>query len=523
MIVFKGVDGAYSFDKLEEDLNINQEWLDEIGVFGDSSGFNEIAIVPRVDRHRLVLKPITNYKDCNTRCEYCLERFFLTNYPTAESYLSPLSPEALIERILEFKPSIIEMTSGELLQKKNIEALDKFFSLLDEIDQEKKLVLEVTSNGRDIETIKRYYSDSRLHIQLSLDQDEDNPRHISGDTVLTTARALSAISRDRLKIMWMMRPDYNSAYLNKIMPMAKAISDKVLLQPINNIEGFYESDKEYDIEFIRRITKDCPDFFESWYSFKSLLIPSITCFEGQTVCTTDGRVTSCLFNQNIQDGKLDYATYKKSLSRVSISAGVCHACSFLLDKGMPSNYRDLERLAYTSIGLNMKHKFGDKLPEALVHIKNLYKELIEFKRLMDAQESQEGQKIIVDMTYPSLQPYTKQGIIRMMHLLGIKVSSVSDAIGVQDDIWFRDEGGEAVTIMSIADLEDAEITSKISPYTPVAMHTNGNFPAMVWMFGRFEDILDILDGKDTEDVMPTALRRLACEIKKISYFINIQE
>ena len=47
---------------------------------------------------KIDLLPITNYKKCNTHCDYCLEKYFLENYKTGKNYLQPISADEVIEK-----------------------------------------------------------------------------------------------------------------------------------------------------------------------------------------------------------------------------------------------------------------------------------------------------------------------------------------------------------------------------------------------------------------------------------------
>lgn len=155
----------FSFDEVEEIPD--NKWLDELGVFGTPNGFNELVILPRVDISRLESK-LSNYKACNTACDYCLERHF--DETADENDVSPYAKHAFIrESILKYKPDVIELTGGELFQINNMSALNKMFDFLDDIDPDNKIIAEFITNGKEPLITKKYFKNPRTYISISYD------------------------------------------------------------------------------------------------------------------------------------------------------------------------------------------------------------------------------------------------------------------------------------------------------------------------------------------------------------------
>lgn len=502
----------------------DNNFIEKIGCYGTGDGFtNIIKIIPRVDKSRLVLTPITNYKKCNTHCDYCLEKYFLENYKTGENYLQPISADEVIEKILLYKPSIVEITSGELLQEENTEELDKLFSMMEAIDPHNKIIFEITSNGKDINTIEKYFKYDRVQLQISIDEAEYNPRHITSHEIFYAIDTLSAISKDRLVLMWMLKPDYDSAFFKlKILPLIES-GYKILVQPINTIDGYYETDKKYDLEFIERLLADWPTYFEYLFSYKNLLFPGITCLEGQIVCTTDGKVTTCRFNTNLYDNINDYDMVKESFSKLTTSAGVCHTCSYLSEYNMPSNYIDIQRFAYTSTALSIMYNFKGN-NDILKHINNLYNEISSFYNIYNKDAefvSPEDADIFVDLEYSRMTQYSFQSIIRILSLKSIDVKSInvlSNNMNLRNDGWSYCDNGVNVTACNLSDfITLANLKNIHNEY--FAISSTGNFPARIWIIGKVKDILLALQGDKNIVTYPNNMRNYIGLIEEICYLI----
>lgn len=511
MIRMKEVPKDLTFDDAKFDCN--EEWVRELGAYGDSSGFNEIATLPHADKARLIANPISDHKDCNTRCEYCLSRYFSETY----SHFRPSPIEELVKNIPIHKPSILEMTSGELLQKRNEKELEYFFKFMDEVDPQKKIKIEITTNGIDVETIKKYYSNGRITLQLSLEPcvRSNNPRLTRGERMMNTIVELAKISPRNMQVAWMLRPDYDRTDFKWFVETIKSLNTTFSIQPVNQITGFYEVDTSFDLDFMKAVQEDYPDFHK-WYPYTNLVFPKLTCFEGNIILNGFGQIIPCAFCNVPVDSPHAYGEYLNCLKPVKVSAGVCHVCSYLTAKGIPKNYLDLERMAYTTMGINLLKKHGENALQAAEAIKDLYRAQIQFKRDALSEVGEDRPNVATDLVYAHDGGMSKMAILRLLENVGIAVKSVNGQ-HVNDDMWFSHTDGEDVTCYDI----DYFMGNYVDPDSVVAVYTLNNFPAQIWTMGRAKDVKSAINSTNKR-VYPKEMAALPCLSKKISHFIRYQ-
>ena len=492
----------------------NEEWVQKVGAYGDSSGFGDLAIIPRADKARLIVNPISSYSNCNTNCEYCLERYWYSKY----HHLSPMPAEEFARHIPIYKPSILEMTSGELLQSRNESDLKYFFEYLDEIDPMKKLKIEVVSNGIDLETIKKYYGTGRIQLQLSLEPcvKSNNPRKTQGERQLRNIAEIAKINPRQMEVLWMIRPDYERGDFKWFRDKIKELGVIFSIQPVNQVTGFYEVDTEFNLEFIKNIQEDWPEFHK-WYPYTSLVFPKLSCFEGNIVLTGQGGITTCKHNSCIKDRPYNYAEYMNFLKPVKVSAGVCHACSYLTSIDFPKNYKDLERLGYSMMGVNLMKTHGERAGEAADAIKEIYLAEVEFKKAATSEIGDSDPNVATELIYPHNGTMSKMNILRLLENIGIAAKTVTSIRHIEDDMWFTHTDGEDVICYDL----DYFLTNRVDPEQPVAVYTMNNFPAQIWTMGRAKDVRSAINNSNKR-IYPKELAALPCLSKKISHFIKFQ-
>ena len=480
MIFFKD-NTRFAFEPNDE--KPDNEWLEELGVYGTPIGFNDIVVLPRVDVSRLESK-LSTYKACNTECDYCLEKFFDDIAP--EDEVSPYAKHEFIrESILKYKPSAIELTGGELFQINNMKALDKMFEFLDEIDPENKITVEFISNGKEPLIAKKYFKNPRTYVSVSFDPVVgDNYRHISKDVVFETIKTLAEIDTSRLLVFWMVS---SHADLEKVNPIINALNElnvRWTVQPVNDVQGFFVGNEKYDVDFVKELIDKVPSILDD-YSLSRLFLPRISCYNGAVVVKAKNKVSTCIFRE-ASDEYPEYDTVVEDTNKLTVSAGVSHVCSILTENKFPSNYMEIERMGYTLIGYNLSKQENPK--EKTEAITALYHYMKDFKEkiLTPSSAKHVGNKVAVDTQYPQTS-VGQQAIVRMMEKVGIHIKNVTDETNMfEDDLWFKYEDGEDATVMLYE--EYIQKWKGIDPQKPLVVTTFNNFPCRLIFYGRNVDI-----------------------------------
>lgn len=484
MIFFKD-NNTFAFEPTDE--SPDNEWIEEFGVYGTSLGFNEIVTLPRVDISRLESK-LSTYKACNTTCDYCLEQFFDEAAP--EDEVSPYAKHSFIrDSILKYKPSVIELTGGELFQLNNMKSLDKMYAFLDEIDPENKILLELITNGKEPGIAAKYFKNPRTYVSVSFDpMTGENYRHIDKDKVFITIKKLAEIDPSRLLVFWMISTHHD---LDEVKPIIKILDElgvQWTVQPVNDVQGFFVGNETYDIPFIKKLIDTVPQVLDD-YSPSRLFLPRISCFNGSVVVNAKDKVSTCIFRKSESEYP-EYATIINDTNKLTVSAGVAHVCSILSDKKFPANYTELERMGYTLIGYNITQK--ENYIEKANALTILYNYMKEFKKdiLTPNTNNHVGDKVAVDTMSPQVS-IGLQSVLRMMERVGIRINNVKDETRVfDDDLWFKYEDGEAATIMFYDDYR--EKVKEIDPQQPIVVCTLNNFPSRLVFYGRSVDVSDCL-------------------------------
>ena len=476
----------------ECDEKPDQTWVNELGCYGTGSGFDvELAFLPKVDISRLESK-MSTYKACNTQCDYCLERYFDEAF--ADEKFSPYPKhEFIYDSILKYKPSYIEITGGEIFQDKNIKTLKKLCNFLDEIDPNKKIRLEIISNGFEKELIKEFYKDKRFYISISFDPNEidgDNYRHLENNKVFNTIVELSKIDKSRLLVFWMLstHTDFDKIdfYINEL----EKRGINWTIQPINDVIGFFKGNENYDLNFIKKMIEHYP-FIIKDYSFINLLYPRISCLEGSVVLKSQNTVTNCIFRES-RDNYPPHKHIIDASNELIISAGVAHVCSLISEEHL-LNYKEIERLAYTMIGINLLSK-NKPIKEMVENIKNIYRYMLEFKNTILATPLMPhvGEKIVVELVYPQSEA-TKQMIVRLGERIGLKINNIYsnyDFDILKDDQWTFYKDGKDMEFIFYEDYLIKTFENEDDKLYCVV--TYNNFPCRMVIIGQNKDIQNMI-------------------------------
>lgn len=491
MITFK--DGTQLYFNDPTDAEVDQHWVNTLGVYGSGDGFNksEIATLPKVDISRMETK-ITSYKQCNTVCDYCLERFFVENFPEVRNNYPKLNDT--LDRIAEFKPSVLETSGGELLQAQNEPALKKLYGFLDEIDPDKHIKVELFSNGMDTNTITKYFKDPRSYITISSDPRMLNPRFIQYADIRRTLQAVSDIDPTRVQTNLMMSDKQTPEEIRKLMDDVNRLGINIAIQPLNEIKGFWENNEKYDVEFIKHLLDVVPEF-KKMYSPTSLLFPIVSCLNGNVVIKQFGKISTCTFRKDADAMSSHDEVLADVKSEMTVSAGTAHVCSILNKFGMPANYDILERLTYSIIGVNILDKFGGNLAEGVNGFMGLYHAMINAKRILTSKVNSGQQLVAVDMLIPQME-FTYMSIVRMFKKIGISVRNIVATDGFcKDDQWVKDSSGEDVSVMDLYQFEQSYST--INPDSLVTVYTFHNFPYRAILMGRAKHVFGVVKQKET--------------------------
>lgn len=497
MITFK--DGTKLYFNEPDDASVEQHWIDVLGVYGTGAGFNksEIAALPKVDISRMETK-ITSYKQCNTTCDYCLERFFVETFPKARNNYPKLKDT--LNKIAEFEPSVVEVSGGELLQAKNKPALKKLFGFLEEIDPNKKIKIEFFSNGIDTETIIEYFKDPRVYITISSDPRIINPRFIQYADIRRSLQAIADIDPKRIQTNLMLSDKQTPEEICALMDDIKRLGINIQLQPINEITGFWENNEKYEVEHIKQLLDVIPEF-KKMHSPSNLLFPIVSCLNGNVVVKHHGKVSTCPFRKDLNI----LSNHSEVLSDVkhdmTVSAGTAHVCTILNQYGILSNYDILERLTYSIMGVSIQEKFGDNLPQAVASFQALYHTMIETKGTLTKKINNGKQLVAVDMLIPQME-FTYMSIVRMFKKIGISVRNISTTDEFcKDDQWVKDDTGKDVRVLDIRKFEEIylpeELYSKINPESLVAVYTFNNFPYRAILMGKAKHVYGVIKKKET--------------------------
>jgi sulfatase maturation enzyme AslB (radical SAM superfamily) len=511
MIFFEN-DLSFSFDT-DTSETPNKEWIEKLGVYGTHHGFTEISAFPRVDTALMETK-ISNYKACNTECDYCLEKYFVENFD-----LHPYPKlNHTFDSILKYKPSTVEITGGELLQKNNISVIDKTMKFLDQIDPKKKIKLETISNGKDTETIIKYFKDPRVYVTLSFDPSTiGNYRHVDVNQAFTTIEQMAAIDTSRFHVAWMVSVNHPIDDTRTFLDKMAELNVNYNIQPINEVVGFFENGETYELQTIEKIIELFPEFVEQ-YPPNKLIMPRISCFDGAVVIKSDNQVATC----NFRPASKDYPEYETILTDtrdLTVSAGVCHVCS--IDTGQtnrPSNYNQIQRLAYTLIGYNLKEKYKDNLEAVVQDYKVLYNYMIDFKKELYSVKNNTGEyKVVCEVCFPNAQ-LSYMTLVRLLEKINIKVKDINDSSNeLQDDQWIRYTNGEDVTVLTYE--KYIANTDQFSSKDVLAVYTYNNFPTRLWFMGRHEHLEGaLLDNK--EYIYPNVMQNAPNMISKIPKFLS---
>jgi len=497
MITFKNGTKLFFNDPCNSEAD--QHWVNTLGVHGSGDGFNksEIAALPKVDISRMETK-ITSYKQCNTTCDYCLERFFVENFPEVRNNYPKLKDT--MDRIAEFKPSVLETSGGELLQAKNEPALKKLYGFLDEIDPDKHIKVELFSNGMDTNTITKYFSDPRSYITISSDPRMVNPRFIQYADVRRTLQAVSDIDPTRVQTNLMMSDKQTPEEIRTLMDDVKRQGINVAIQPLNEIEGFWKNDERYEVEHIKHLLDVVPEM-KKMYSPTSLLFPIVSCLNGNVVIKQFGKISTCTFRKDLDVLSKHDQIITDVNNEMTVSAGTAHVCSILNKFNMPANYDILERLTYSIMGVNILDKFGGNLEEGVNGIMGLYHAMINFKRILTSKVNEGEQLVAIDALIPQME-FTYMSIVRMFSKIGISVRNIMATDGFcNDDQYVKDQNGEDVRVLEIHQFEESYGVEgsylKIDPESLVAVYTFHNFPFRVIMMGRAKHVYGVIKNKET--------------------------
>jgi len=206
----------------------------------------------------------------------------------------------------------------------------------------------------------------------------------------------------------------------------------------------------------------------------------------------------------------EYPTYDsvvEDTNKLNVSAGVAHVCSIhdsdaYRYQTSPSNYTQIERMAYSLIGRNMIE--AGNLKEKAEAITNIYHFMKQFKQglLQPVTTPFVGNLVAVD-TANSHSEIGMMSVVRLMEKVGISVKEVIDKTYLfKDDMWFKEKDGEIVT--AILYEEYIRNLDKFDPQEPIVVCTFNNFPTRLMFFGRHKDIMNSL-VKGTNNIYPQTL------------------
>jgi len=471
----------------------DQEWLDELGYFGTHTNFGEITLLPRTDTARMETK-LSTYKACNVTCDYCLEKWYAEDYGMVKT-MYPKHSETKAA-ILEYRPSAIEFTGGEIFQEKNMKAIQGFLDFLDDIDPEKHIKVEIISNGSNSQCATKIYSDPRTFISISFDPDEVNLRTLPGSSILDTIKNLAAIDPDRLMIFWMLSSHHDLKEARKKFDNISKLGVKWIPQPVNEVEGFFENDENFDLNFVKRMIEDVPEMLEK-YKPRGLVFPMISCLSGMVKLFANNQVSCCAVGRP-EDTYPDHDQVIKSVGKLTVAAGTNHVCSKFQQIGIqiPSNWGGVGRLAYTLIAHNFIEMAKEKnvsLQVLMNSYKDIYDYMIKFKYTITKKinkKTDSSKRVVVDVVYPHMPSIEKMTVVRLLEKIDIKTKTVIDNTGILlDNQWFSFEDGEDVTGYLLYDF--LQNRKEIDDNDLIFLCNEYNFPR-VFLAGRKKDVEELL-------------------------------
>lgn len=472
---------SFSFDETEGE-DIDKRFIEKLGVYGTNLGFSELNILPSVDIHTLAPR-IATHADCNTSCDYCLERhlFYIKD-------LHAISLGALKELILKHEPSTLDLNGGEKFQPSFKPYMSGLFSFLDEIDPNNFIKVEALTNGVDTEVICEYFRNNpRLSIAISFDPTARHGyRHANISVVYKTILELAKIDNKRFKVGWMISTHHSDEDISFAMNFFEEHGVNWSIQPLNEVEGYFENGEDFNLDFIIRMLK-VKKFAQDVYKPRRLILPNIPCLDGYVVTGRDARIGTCDFRANYADVP-DYATRLLENEELTISAGVCHVCSMGTRLKIPSNIKELTRIAYTLMAYNIKNSGVDpkEYCEALL---TAYNKQIEIKRLLLSELSPEGNpEVVIEILHPK-SLVTTMGIYRLAKKLGLNASVISeDSEYVVKNQWKLD------TDSRIEVLELLDFIKKHDSNTNYAVYTAKNFPYRLLLIGTGKSLVSYLSN-----------------------------
>jgi hypothetical protein len=472
----------FSFTHVTEEPD--KTWMERLGIYGSPLGFTEVATFPSRIISRLEFR-LSSYQSCNLKCDYCFERYAIEHFMKISPDQIVFDQQLMRDKLLEYKPSAIELVGGERLQQSFMANYQAIINLLDELDPYKKIRVEQFTNGKDIDAAVKVYQDTRMYITISIAPNDDY-RHVDTLRVLETAKRLASIDRRRVTICVMLSTHSTLQGLISLFKTIKSYNINYFVQPVNETSTF-KNDEDFNLDFFENIFLKVPELLDS-YKVNSLIYPHLSCYDGN-LCICGQNYSSCTFG----DQRNQEPTYLERLGECGatlVTAGVVHVCTKLNKMGIPTNMDPISRMGYTAIAHQLANDpYGWHKCD---HLISMYRTMISYKRAILPWLFRKHDGVTID----ALQPHRSisyMDAIRISDEHGIHQGQVIDHTGIlSNDQWFIDDCGKTL---------DVYYTDELPENKDIVAITRNNFPARLIFCGNSSDIKELTSKRPMPNLM----------------------